>query len=302
MNTPILQPGQFEAPAGEIPYLRLPARESCFKDRAARLRQLASGHTLGDFLGFMATIADAQHDVLQHFGTVALPDPAQLDLSKQHGMPPLAAQTWTLDPVWREALIAITRAALPHAPAPAQAAIGRVQEMTPAALEKIAHAILDGHYGEAALGCAPFVAAALQTYWTHMAITLGASALGRVEPTNLCPVCGSPPSISVVRIGPDHGLRYLHCSLCGSEWHMVRAKCSNCESSKGLHYYGIEGDRGAVKAEACGECGSYLKILYLDKDPQLDPVADDLATLALDILMDERGVPRSGPNLLFFPA
>ena len=32
-----------------------------------------------------------------------------------------------------------------------------------------------------------------------------------------------------------------------------------------------------------------------------DPVADDLATLALDMLVDEAGYLRSGPNPLFVP-
>ncbi|MCL5059208.1 MAG: formate dehydrogenase accessory protein FdhE [Candidatus Thermoplasmatota archaeon] len=33
-----------------------------------------------------------------------------------------------------------------------------------------------------------------------------------------------------------------------------------------------------------------------DKDPLTDPVADDLATLALDWLMDETGYAKSGIN------
>jgi FdhE protein len=39
----------------------------------------------------------------------------------------------------------------------------------------------------------------------------------------------------------------------------------------------------------------------MTKDPQADPVADDLATLTLDMLMAEREYLRSGPNLLFVP-
>ena len=35
---------------------------------------------------------------------------------------------------------------------------------------------------------------------------------------------------------------------------------------------------------------------------QDDPVADDLATLALDMLVDEAGYVRSGPNLLLIGA
>lgn len=71
---------------------------------------------------------------------------------------------------------------------------------------------------------------------------------------------------------------------------------------KGIAYFNIEGGDDAVKAEACDECNSYLKILYLEKNMALDPIADDLASLALDILMDEAGYQRSGPNLLLFPA
>ena len=33
-----------------------------------------------------------------------------------------------------------------------------------------------------------------------------------------------------------------------------------------------------------------------------EPVADDLATLALDLLVDEAGYSRSGPNLLLIGA
>ena len=46
---------------------------------------------------------------------------------------------------------------------------------------------------------------------------------------------------------------------------------------------------------------SYLKILYQEKAPEGDPVADDLATLALDMLVDAAGYTRAGPNLLFVP-
>lgn len=299
----ILQPGQIEAPAGDIPFLRLPARESFFKERAARFRQLAIDHKLGDFLEFMAALAEAQHAALSHFPQVSLPDPEQLALSREHGMPVLAAGSWTRDPAWRDALQGIAAAVVGNAPQVARKAIAHLRGMNADSLEKLADAVLDGHCRDMDLAASPFIAAALQAYWTHMATTLGPSAFGRTDMPNLCPVCASAPVTSVVRIGgAEQGLRYLHCSLCGSEWHMVRAKCSNCESTKGIAYYGIEGDKGAVKAEACEECGSYLKILYMDKDQQLDPGADDLATLALDILMDEAGVQRSGPNLFLLSA
>lgn len=303
MTATILQPGQIEAPAGEIPFLRLPARDSFFKDRAARFRQLAPDHKMGDFLGFMAHLADAQHAALAGFPPVPLPDASQIELCKQHGMPPLPARTWKRDPAWHQAMLKITGAVFAHAPRAAQDAITRLHELEASGLEQLADAVLDGRFHELDLAVAPFIAAALQSYWVHMVTTLGESAIGRTDMPNLCPACASAPVASIVRIGgAEQGLRYLHCGLCGTEWHMVRAKCSNCESTKGIAYYGIEGDKGAVKAEACEECSSYLKIFYLDKDPQLDPTADDLASLTLDILMDEKGVQRSGPNLFLISA
>lgn len=299
MTATIIQPGQLEAPAGEIPFLRVPARDSFFKDRADRFRQLAREHKMGEFLAFMARIADAQHAALQHFPQVPLPEASELARSREHGMPPLAARSWKRHAAWRDAGREIAAASASDAPAPAQETIARILKMTDDELEKLADAVLDGH-AERDLAAAPFIAAALQVYWSHMTTMLGSAAFARTDMPNLCPVCASAPVASIVRIGPEHGLRYLHCSLCGTEWHMVRIKCSNCESTKGIAYYAIEGGKGAVKAEACEECGSYLKILYLDQDPHLEPTADDLASLALDILMDERGVQRSGPNLFLF--
>jgi FdhE protein len=302
----ILQPGQVEAPAGDIPFLHLPARDSIFKDRAERFRQLAPGHKLGDFLAFMAHLADAQQAALADFAPVPLPDANQHALCKQHGMPPLAARAWKRDAAWRDALVQISGDVFVNAPPVTQETIIRLHGLDESRLELLADAMLDGRFHDMDLAAAPFVAAALQTYWVHMVGTirsaLGTAAFGRTDMPNLCPVCASAPVASIVRIGAEQGLRYLHCSLCATEWHMVRTKCSNCESTKGIAYYGIEGDKGAVKAEACAECSSYLKILYLDKDPQLDPTADDLATLALDILLDEKGVQRSGPNLFLVPA
>jgi FdhE protein len=111
-------------------------------------------------------------------------------------------------------------------------------------------------------------------------------------------VCGSHPVSSVVRIGgAENGLRYLHCTLCNSEWHVVRAKCSNCDNTRGIAYYHVEGGNRVVDAEHCPECQTYLKVVRQDKDSQADPVADDLASLTLDLLMDEEAdTIRSGIN------
>ncbi len=297
-TTPVLQPGEIEPPAGKIPFIYIPLRDAVFRHRAERLRQLAEGHVMQEFLLFMADLSDAQHAALATLTQVPLPSAAETALCREHGMPPLSVQSWQRDSAWQQTLSQIIAHVAKTAKPATTKILLRLQDMDSTALETIATDILSGQFDDMDLGAAPFVAAALQVYWTHMATTLGIQAFGASDISNLCPVCASPPVSSIVRIGgSENGLRYLCCSVCNTQWHMVRVKCSNCESTKGISYYMIEGTRGAVKAETCEECGTYLKIMQMDKDPQVDPVADDLATLTLDLMMDESGKLRSGPNL-----
>jgi FdhE protein len=185
----------------------------------------------------------------------------------------------------------------------AGAAVRELGAAPPERIEAMAENLLAGELEAQHPGQAPLVAAALQVYWNALASQLDPDLFhaGGAAP-GLCPVCGSAPVASVVRIGGvEQGLRYLHCSLCDTEWHMPRVQCSNCSNTTDLGYFAVEGAGDAVKAEACDACHSYLKQVYMTKAPEVDPVADDLATLTLDMLMAEREYLRSGPNLLFIP-
>jgi FdhE protein len=102
----------------------------------------------------------------------------------------------------------------------------------------------------------------------------------------------------VTASGRIPGSRYLYCSLCSTAWNHVRAVCITCGESGTLALKSIEGDNGAVKAETCVSCRTYAKLLYEAKDTQVDPFADDLATLALDVLVGEAGWSRHAPNPL----
>ena len=53
-----------------------------------------------------------------------------------------------------------------------------------------------------------------------------------------------------------------------------------------------------MRAECCDECGHYLKILSMEQDPEVEPVADDLATVALDLLLAQAGGTSAGVNLM----
>ena len=61
-------------------------------------------------------------------------------------------------------------------------------------------------------------------------------------------------------------------------------------------------DAGAVKAETCDACRTYAKMLYEGRDMQVDPTADDLASLGLDLLIAESGWARHAPNPLLLTA
>jgi FdhE protein len=298
MPTPILEPGQIEAAAGEIPELRL-APADLFIKRARRLRQLADGHTLHDYLTFVAELAEAQQSELDRHPDIPLPDAGLLSNCRDYEMPPLSPAGWHRHPHWQEVARSLADVLYDAAPLAGRESIFRLLDQKKNWLEAQADLLLSGQFEELDRATAPIVGAALQVQWTHLARQLEPSQVARPEHRDLCPVCASPPVASVVRIGgAENGLRYLNCALCGSEWHVVRSRCSNCDSTKGIAYFSVEGGKDIVRAESCPECHTYLKVVYQDKDPNVDPVADDLASLALDLLMGEESYAKSGINYL----
>lgn len=303
MTERILEPGEIEALAGSrLPRLRLPGQAGPYAERAQRLAALAPASPLAAYLRFMSAVCEAQAAAL-----AALPPPeldaVRIAAAARHGMPVLPAQGGPPEG-WRDGLAFLLERLRGDARVgPARPSLEALAAREPPWLDAQAAAILGGAFDALDLACAPLVAAALQIAWTARASRLTESEVSLEAPAALCPVCGYPPVASVVRIGgAEAGYRYLHCALCATEWHMVRVKCSSCGTTKGIDYRHVDGQAGAVRAECCAECTSYLKILYLDRDPHAEPAADDLASMALDLLLAEEGLARSGVNLLLFPA
>ena len=305
MATPIITDGTMDRLA-EAPRVVLPAVD-LYAERAARFSQLAAGHPMGDYLRLMALVSRAQAAALPLRRAAALGDEL-VARSRDFGMPPLAAQTHARAAQWRDDLATIASHVRAAAGAEVKAALDRLVALDAAALEGLADRVLLGTADDVDAASVPFVGAALQVYFSRAAAALDPEVLAAADVPTICPACAMRPVASVVRIGgARNGSRYLVCSLCGTEWHLARIKCSACEEEKGVHYLalqaaeGPQSSAGAVRAEACDECKSYLKIVFQDKDPNVDPAADDLATLGLDVLVDEQGFGRSGPNLLFHP-
>ena len=302
----ILPRGEIEAlDHNVIPRVSLPDRASVFATRAARLRQLASDSPVADYLLLMAQLVDAQQRALKD---CAAPEASEdrVALAQAHGMPPLQAIGWPRDPMWRNILAQLVDEVARGKNVPAEAievcaALRRAVDEDPESLEDLAEAVLAEQDQGVDSAAAPFVMAALQVYWTDLASRFDDKQLPVVSPFGVCPVCASLPVASVVRVGGQfEGYRYLCCSLCATQWHMVRVKCTHCEDVESVGYQAIDGRSPAIKAETCDHCHTYRKIFYQDKDLHVEPVADDLASLMLDVLVGEAGYSRASGNPLLW--
>ncbi len=309
----ILEPGQIETLAQRsIPRVRIPDRARLFARRAARLRALAEASPIGDYLRLFAAVAEAQHAALADF-SANLPTAAQIETAQAHRMPPISATGWPRAPQWQAALRAICEAIAPQLRLPEALAqlVARLRDTRSDELERQADIVLGIREGEVDTAAAPFLTAALQVAWVALSSRFAANEVQPLDVAGLCPLCGSLPVASLVCAQtPYQGYRYLHCALCACEWHMVRVQCSQCGAAgKDIAYHSLASasspdeaapDAAAVRAETCGHCHGYRKILYQEKDPAVDPVADDLASLALDLLLAEQGYARASGNPLLW--
>ena len=301
----ILQPGEIESlDHTSFPRVLLPNTSSLFLDRAQRIRQLADGNPIADYLLFIAKLVQAQHQAAQGL-QVAAPDAAAIAQAQQFSSPLLPAADH-IDPIWHQVLDGMLGqlASADGLPEALQPLIAELQRCSTDDRNALAKRLLTKELAARDVGLAPFVMAALQVVFAARASQLRLADIPFTDPATICPVCATEPVAGVVRIGGKMaGHRYLHCGCCATEWHMVRIKCSHCESTKGVRYQGLEGGKDVVLAETCTECGSYRKLVNQEKDPLAEPLADDLASLMLDLLMSEQtAFGRASGNPLLFVA
>lgn len=281
--------------------VRRPDLATVFVRRAERLEALSPGHELEPFLRTVAAVARAQHAALDGLPAGRLPGAEQVAEARAAGQAPLDPARWRRDLSWRAALAAILdrldRVDLPPASATAVAAL---KAASPDGLEPLADGFLQGDVPAGRAAETVFVAAALQVAWTRMAALLDPGSLDAADRGH-CPACGSPPVAGVVGPGgTKFGHRHLHCSLCATAWRYVRVRCVHCGSTDKISFRQIAGASYA-RAECCEKCAGYSKVFYLDNVKNIEPLADDLASVALDVLVGEEGFARV-PNPFLLPA
>ena len=279
------------------PFARLPDPTKLFAARARRFRALAPSSGVRPYLEILAGLAGVQHDAAAQLPAPPALDAAALDRARDYGMPPLDRATIRAEGPVSETLDRLfAGAAEREAPEAARAALDRAKQAQGGERDRrianvLAEAVPIGEMSEHA-----YVAAGLQIYLARIAAGLSAESLQRIE-DGVCPVCGgSPVASAVVGWHGSHGARYAACSHCATLWHVVRIKCLACGSTEGVRYQEIDGGPGLIKAETCDGCRSYVKLLRQDKDPNLDPVADDVASLGLDLLLRDSPYRRAGYN------
>lgn len=289
---------------GRIDPLIRPMLPELYARRAARLLELAgAGHEDADYLRFASTVVQAQAALLSR---VPLAPSLGERMPELHGDALDEAAVAGDEAIWRT-LDALLEALSAAGVEPAvQERINALRDARRSDLAAQALALLQARYGEADARGAVLLWAALSLVWAQRAEWWADAQPPQADDvppmeSAMCPVCASAPVGSLILTGDRAGLRYLQCALCESRWHMVRAKCSNCDSAAKLEYLSLDREDAPVKAESCGDCGGYLKAFYLEREPELDMVADDLATLALDDAVGGDGFQRTGLNPFALP-
>lgn len=279
------------------PFVRLPDPERLFIDRAARFRQLAAGHDLGPYLSFLAELAELQANIQRDLAEPELPSQELLERAAQYEMPPLHRGSFTPDKSFNALFDRLTSTALSlDMPPPAAEALARLRAADAEMRVGIVGNVLTDAMPADSVAEHAITAAALQVHFARLAAQLDPSTLKSVG-DGVCPTCGGTPSSSlIVGWNGAHGTRFCSCSLCGTLWNYIRAKCTLCGSTKEIVFEAIDGEAGDIKAEVCNGCHGYVKVFYQLDNPNLDPIADDVASLGLDLLLSERDFRRGAVN------
>ena len=279
------------------PFAIPPEPVKLFQSRARRFAFLAENHALAPYLSFLAELSRLQARLAATLSPVPALAAARIAEAAAGAMPPIDRLALVTDPALAATLEALAEGATTLAmPDPARLALDAVRAAEEADRHWLLGNILSDSIPDDSAAPHLFAAAAVQVHLARLSATLDAEGLAPVR-VGLCPACGGRPvSSSVMEAQGIENTRYAACNCCATQWNEVRVKCLCCGSTKGISYRSVETTEATVKAEVCRECDHWVKIFYRVKNPSLDPVADDVGSLGLDILMKDSGLHRGSFN------
>ena len=304
MSSSVGAPQHDPVPIGQIaepPFVKLPDPTTLFALRAHRFHSLAMEHQLGPYLNFLGQLSGIQHNLQEDLDHGALPDPDMpsaeaIARAREHAMPPLDRARFTADPAFDATLDRLfAQSKDMEMPDAARAALERATAADAGQRATMVSAVLADQIPVEALADHLFVAAAVQVHFARQAARLDGKKLVPVG-DGACPACGGRPVASLI-VGWEgaHNTRYCVCSNCATSWNYVRIKCTQCAQTGGIGYQHVEHDK-QIRAETCESCKSYVKVMQQLSNPALDPVADDVASIALDLLVRDLGYRRGAIN------
>ncbi|WP_027998884.1 formate dehydrogenase accessory protein FdhE [Sinorhizobium arboris] len=281
----------------KAPFVLVPKLARLFTDRANRFEALAEDNHLAPYLNFLAGITRIQNELVSAMPPLE-PIPAdQVERARANAMPPIDRAAMASSPDCRQVLQQfLEKADGLEKPAAAAEALAQLRAADEEILTWMIGNVMSDELPVENLAHHLYVAAAMQVQAVRLAAGLDGSRLVPVR-VGVCPACGGRPVASmVVGFHGAEGARYASCSCCATMWNEVRVKCLACGSTKGVGYRAVEtgGEEATVKAEVCDTCNSWVKILYQNRNASLEAVADDVASLGLDLLMKDTEYRRAG--------
>lgn len=282
----------------KAPLAFLPDPAAVFDKRAGRFAFLADhGGNLAPYLRFLGDLTALQARLARELPAVAPLPTERIRIARESRMPPIDRAALTTDEGMHATLDRfLAEAAALEMPEPARLALSAVTAAGIADRHWLLDNILSDRIPEDSAAPHLFVGAAVQLHLARLVATLDAKELVKIR-TGTCPTCGGRPATSsVMGAAGIESTRYATCGCCATQWNEVRVVCLCCGSNAAISYRSVETDEATVKAELCGDCSSWVKILYQNKNPSLDPIADDVSSLGLDMLMKDTDFRRGGFN------
>lgn len=286
-----------------------------YKNRAERLKELAQTNDFAEYLNFLSDLCKSQAILAEELLNQKFDKKEKISIQKTFSVLEKISETRELDSLFKKLLQNV-----PCTTNELKSIVENLNQWSTDQIVKYSIILMDGDFGQIDLRFSPFISAFLQVmssteiYSTYSIDTefLNSLQIPKIElesNTEIelpirdnCPMCNSPFVCGVIyATGEIKGLRYLHCSLCETEWKYTRLQCVACESQAHLSYYHIDGKNEGLKVEVCENCGHYTKLIYLEKLPQAEPIADDLDGIYLDLMMNEKGIHPYSFNFFLLP-